>query len=95
MPLLREVPPPGSRAAAHRSQAQRAHDKRATEAFHCRLDQFEQQANELRHALVLIEKAVRWLPGPERARARRRLRELGLHEQLDPFAGLRDMLDAA
>jgi hypothetical protein len=95
MPLLREVPPPSARAAARRTQAHREHDKRAVEAFHRRVDQLQHEHNEFHCKLITIERAVRWLPEPERARARRRLRELGLGEQLDPFAALRDVLGAA
>src|SRR5215216_1906815 len=95
MPLLREAPSPDALNHARRTKAQRELDKHAVEAFHRRVDQLEHRAAEQHHTLALIERAVRWLPEPERRRARRRLRELGLDEQLDALAGLRDTIEDA
>jgi len=90
MPLLREAPSPDALNHARHTKAQRDLDKRAVEAFHRRVDQLEHRAAEQHRTLALVERAVRWLPEPERRRARRRLRQLGLDEQLDPFAALRE-----
>ena len=65
------------------------------EALDRRLDQLEAEHAEYTRTLHAVERAVRWLPDAHRARARRRLRQLGHDEQLDALANLRDTLSDA
>jgi hypothetical protein len=68
---------------------------RANTALNHRLDQLEQNRNEFMHALLCIERAVKWLPEQQQDQVRQRLRRLGLTEQLDSMQDLVDLMEAA
>ena len=81
--------------AAARQLNQAVLGKRARVALERRLDQLEAEHATFTNTLIAVERAVRWLPETHRARARRRLRELGHDHQLDPFEDLDAVLDDA
>ena len=80
---------------AHRTLEQRVAHKRAREALHRRLDMLEADLERIQHVVRQIERAIPWLAPRDRARARRRLRELGHDQQLDAFADLHAVLEDA
>ena len=83
--------------AATRQLKQAVVDKRARAALERRLDLLEDQHAHFTNTLIAIERAIKWLPETQRARARRRLRELGHDHQLEPFENLHAIIgdDAA
>jgi hypothetical protein len=91
MSLLREVPSTAAAIAADRV----IRDRRQHAVIDRRLDQLERDAVAFEHALRACDKATEWLPPAKRQHARRRLRKLGLTEQLAPLAAVRPEHDAA
>jgi hypothetical protein len=89
--LLRGRPNPDAVASVNRHAA----TKRAGKALDRRLEQLEAEHAAFTRSLIAVEKAVRWLPETQRARARRRLRDLGHERQLDPFQDLHAVLEDA
>lgn len=78
-----------------RARDQRDATRRAAAALDTRLGQLEHDAVAFEHALRACDKATEWLPPAKRQHARRRLRKLGLTEQLAPLAAVRPEHDAA
>ncbi len=67
----------------------------ARDALEQRLQQLEHEHRQFQATLRDVEASVRWLPDDQRVHIRRRLRRLGLEQQLGPFEGLRAVLDDA